>query len=114
MNALIDGALLRALREGKGWDKQTLAQRADVSPSVVTRLERGSQADLRVSVLLALAQALEVEPASLLTTSHPAHGSVVAELRAAFHEASLLDQDHQRHLAGVMLTYIRELPSRRK
>lgn len=110
MKPIIDGERLRALREARNWDKQTLAQQAGISASVITRLERGSQADLRVSILLALARTLEIEPGALLTAITPASGQALPDLAAALHEASRLSPSHQRHLASLMKTYILELP----
>jgi transcriptional regulator with XRE-family HTH domain len=110
MQTLFDGAQLRALREARGWDKATLAQRAGVSASVLTRLERGSQADLRVSILVALARALEVEPAVLLNNHQTVREPVMIELQAALHEASHLASEYQRHLASIIRAYIRDLP----
>lgn len=111
MQTLFDGARLRALREARGWDKATLAQRAEISASVLTRLERGSQSDLRVSILVALARALEVDPASLLLDQRQTQDAIVEELQAALHEAHRLSSDYQRHLASVIRAYIHDLPA---
>lgn len=67
MSALINVDMLRSLRELRGWDQQALATQADVDRSVISRIERGSQRDLKVSVLVALARALEVPVDRLLT-----------------------------------------------
>jgi transcriptional regulator with XRE-family HTH domain len=110
MKPIIDGERLRALREARSWDKRTLAQQAGISASVVTRLERGSQADLRVSVLLALARTLEIEPGTLLTANTLESGQAQPDLEAAFREASRMAPNNQRHLASLMRIYVLELP----
>src|SRR5262245_12483214 len=60
MSDILDTQALRSLREAKGWDQQTLASAAGVDPSVVSRLERGLQVDLKASVLVGLAYALDI------------------------------------------------------
>ena len=57
---------LRSLREAKGLSQQELATGADVSMSLVSKLEQGTKADPRVSTVLALASALGVAPGDLL------------------------------------------------
>jgi transcriptional regulator with XRE-family HTH domain len=57
---------LRSLREAKGLSQQELATGADVSMSLVSKLEQGKKADPRVSTVLALASALGVTPGDLL------------------------------------------------
>ena len=57
---------LRSLREAKGLSQQELATGADVSMSLVSKLEQGKKADPRVSTVLALASALGVAPGDLL------------------------------------------------
>ena len=57
---------LRSLREAKGLSQQELATGADVSMSLVSKLEQGKKADPRVSTVLALAKTLGVPPGDLL------------------------------------------------
>ncbi len=57
---------IRDLREAAGLSQQDVAMRADLSMSLVAKLEQGKKADPRASTLLALAKALAVPPGKLL------------------------------------------------
>src|SRR6185436_14361068 len=84
MADVINPQVLRALREARGWDQQTLATNADIDPSVVSRLERGVQHNLQASVLVVLAHALDVAVDTLLAAAHQHTDPVfVAERTAA-------------------------------
>ena len=84
MTELLNAETLRRLREARHWDKQTLAQHAGVDPSVISRLERGLQDDLRASVLIALARVFHTPVDALLAQPHLPL-AVSAELTAALH-----------------------------
>jgi len=62
---------LRALRESAGLAQQEVAMRADLSLSLVSKIEQGKKADPRASTLLALANALGVKPGALLEDLFP-------------------------------------------
>ena len=68
MDASEFGAQLRAIRLERGWSQHTLADRADMQPKHVSRLETGERADPRLSTLRRLAEALGCEPGRLLRT----------------------------------------------
>jgi transcriptional regulator with XRE-family HTH domain len=59
-------ARLKALRESAGLSQQEVALRADLSISLVAKLEQGKKGDPRASTLLALADALGVKPGAIL------------------------------------------------
>ena len=61
----IDGASLRALREGRFVTQAELAARTGVTEATISRLERGVQR-ARISTVRKLAAGLGVEPAALL------------------------------------------------
>ncbi len=69
---------LKELREASGLSQQEVAVKADLSLSLVAKLEQGKKADPRASTLLALADALGVRPGRLLENLFP----VVVELDA--------------------------------
>jgi transcriptional regulator with XRE-family HTH domain len=64
-------ARLKALREAAGLAQQDVAMRADLSLSLVAKIEQGKKADPRASTLLALANALGVKPGALLEDLFP-------------------------------------------
>jgi transcriptional regulator with XRE-family HTH domain len=57
---------LQTLREAAGLSQQEVADRADLSLSLVAKMEQGRKADPRASTLLALAPALGVRPGQLI------------------------------------------------
>ncbi len=112
MNDILDVHALRSLREAKGWDQLTLARTAGIDKSVISRLERGTQVDLRASVLIGLARALQTPVDSLLATPFPYEPANAApELVRVVADAATLRQETQRHIAAIIRTYIAELPS---
>lgn len=62
---------LRTLREGAGLSQQQVAERADLSLSLIAKMEQGRKADPRASTLLALAGALNVRPGQLIEDLTP-------------------------------------------
>ena len=65
-------ARIKALREASGLSQQEVAERGDLSVSLVAKLEQGKKADPRASTLLALARSLGVTPGTLLDDLLPA------------------------------------------
>ncbi|MCS6864824.1 MAG: helix-turn-helix transcriptional regulator [Gemmataceae bacterium] len=57
---------LRTLREAAGLSQQEVAERADLSLSLITKIEQARKADPRASTLIALAEALGVRPGQLI------------------------------------------------
>lgn len=111
MSDLIDIQMLRALREAKGWDQQTLARHAVIDPSVVSRLERGMQHDLRASVLVALARALGV-PVDLLliTPQQELPPEMARELSVVLPQLVHLSAAHQLQIAALLRAYLATIP----
>ncbi len=111
MGDVVDGQRLRAMREVKGWDQRTLARRAGVDPSVISRLERGVQGDVRASVLVALARTLATPVDSLLSASgEETHPELVRELDAALRALAGISPDHQRQVAAMLRGYLAHPP----
>ncbi len=111
MSAVLDGNVLRSLRESQRWDQATLAKRAGVSPPVVSRLERGLQDDLDASVLVALARSLDVPVESLLIVdAQSVRLDLVAELASAVARLPHLSVAQQRQVAAVLQGYLSTLP----
>lgn len=59
------GSNLRDARKGLGLTQEQVGERSGVHPTEVSRIEAGKR-DPRVSTLLRLARALEVQPGQLL------------------------------------------------
>ena len=57
---------LQTLRAAAGLSQQEVADRADLSLSLVTKMEQGRKADPRASTILALSGALSVRPGQLI------------------------------------------------
>lgn len=110
MSDVIDVQVLRALREAKGWDQLTLARAAGIDPSVISRLERGTQLDLRASVLVGIARALHTPVDSLLALSQQQPPAIALELASVVAELDQLSEAHQRHVAALLRAYLSALP----
>jgi transcriptional regulator with XRE-family HTH domain len=107
---MISGETLRTLRETKGWDQQTFAQHAGVDASVVSRLERGLQTDLKVSVLVRLAQALGVSLDLLVANSINSRSELIGELEILLPQLQQLSPAHQRQTAAIIRSYLATMP----
>jgi transcriptional regulator with XRE-family HTH domain len=57
---------LQTLREAAGLSQQEVADRAELSLSLIAKMEQGRKADPRASTLIALATALGVRPGQLI------------------------------------------------
>jgi transcriptional regulator with XRE-family HTH domain len=113
MGTLINVDMLRSLREVRGWDQTTLAARAGIDRSIISRLERGIQQDLKVSILVALANALESTVDALVVrpaTAADAQAQLVAELAAAVDALTPLSPAHQQHVAAILRGYLSAIP----
>ena len=62
---------LRTLREASGLSQQEVAERAELSPSLIAKMEQGRKADPRASTVLALAAALGVRPGQVIEDLTP-------------------------------------------
>jgi transcriptional regulator with XRE-family HTH domain len=67
------GARLTALRDARGWSQASLATKAGMARGYVNRLEAGRQ-DPSLSTLVALARALSVPLAELVTARRRSYG----------------------------------------
>lgn len=106
---LLNTELLRSLREGRGWDQLTLAREAGIDPWVISRLERGLQDDMRVSVLVAVARALQT-PVDLLLVEPIVTPALGAELTGAIATLAELAPAQQRQVAALLRAYVATLP----
>lgn len=81
------GAALRAMRIKRGWRQLDLAKRADVSPSVVSLIERGHLSRVSVEAFRGVAHALEVRSEITLWLPHGELDRLMNANHAALHEA---------------------------
>lgn len=61
---------LRSLRQALGWSLDVLAERANLSPSTISRIETGKRT-ISLDVLVPLARALQIDLESLLDADTP-------------------------------------------
>lgn len=104
---MLNTSKLRYLREMRGWDQKDLANAADIAPSVISRLERGLQQDLKLSVAIALSKALEVPIDQLLDEEHQAMPTnVCQELELILNVLNTQPQDIQINTAKLISCYL--------
>lgn len=103
MGTLIDGQGFRALRRARGWDQKTLADKAGVDPSLISRLERGLQDNVTTSALVGLAQTFDVPVDALLVPyrDQPS-SSLVHELEVVVSNLPNLSPENQRLVAAIL------------
>lgn len=111
MDPVINAASLRALRELRGYDQRELARRAGISQSIISRLERGLQANLDAAVLIALARALGIGVEAMLATpTQPQQIPLVSELAVMMPELGRLPDVDQRRVAALLRAYLLATP----
>lgn len=103
----VDGNIIATLRKQRGWDQTTLAEKAQVDVSVISRLERNLQPDFKFSVVAAVADVLEISIDSLTTV--PSASDVVdiaSELQIAIEMLQKQPLRFQRQMAAIILAYL--------
>jgi len=75
------GALLAATRKGQGLSQSELARRLGVSGANLSRIEHG--ADLRVSTLLEISRALQLEPMLVPKENVPSVRALLDDLHSS-------------------------------
>lgn len=81
------GAVLRALRQRRGWRQVDLARRAHVSASCVGRLERGRLGATSLATIRRVADALDARLDSVVRWHGADLGRLLDVRHAAIHEA---------------------------
>lgn len=102
MSAIVDGELIRQLRERRGWSQRELALAAQVDPSVVSRLERGLQDDVKLSVVVALARVLDVSIDHLVRIYRQKPGTLIAEMSFVIEQLAQQPIQVQRYAFGIL------------
>lgn len=119
--SVIDVFTLRTIRQERGLDQKALADKANIDPSILSRLERGLQTDLKASILVAIARALNVSIESLLSGEarpEPKETSIdylksldlIPELGFAVRQLVDLPNHLQHHIAALLQAYLTNLP----
>jgi transcriptional regulator with XRE-family HTH domain len=67
MQTVAIGRTVKALREGRGWTQQSLAEATRLALTTITQMEAGKKADPRASTLIALSRVFGVPVDQLLT-----------------------------------------------
>lgn len=98
------GSRIAALREGKGWTQLDLAYKAKVSPSSISRWERGILPPMRE--LIRLAGILGVDATKLIEGDEPDESQSAAEKRLSALEAQV---EAVRQQNDLLLDLVREI-----
>lgn len=107
---LINGEKITLLRKQKGLDQRDLANAAGVDPSVISRLERNLQDDCMLSVIVHIAEALNVPVDELLIAGQSAiqkdlHPEFQAVIGVLAHFPPMI----QQQAAGILRGYVSTL-----
>jgi len=99
------GQRVAQARKERGWTQEQLAEAVGVEPVTLSRLETGARA-LSLSMLLSVADALDISLADLLDTKRPrpkpSHGAEEAELLRGFERLPVTQKD-------IVLRLVRDL-----
>lgn len=108
---MLSGNQIKGLREQRGWEQRELATVAQVHPSVVSRLERNLQEDVKLSVVVAIASALGVTVDSLLPAEGRARSveALAPELQSIVSQLAIQTVDVQLQAAGILRGYLSTL-----
>ncbi|MEM9955029.1 MAG: helix-turn-helix transcriptional regulator [Chloroflexota bacterium] len=108
MSTWIDGNKIAVLRKQKQMDQTELANQAGIAQSVVSRMERNMQVDYKLSVVIAVANALDVGIEDIVENNiHlTQEDKLEPELKSLLRELPSLDGKSQRIIAKTMKTLI--------
>jgi transcriptional regulator with XRE-family HTH domain len=98
---------VRSLREQKGWEQKELAAKANVNAAVVSRLERGTQQDFKISIIASVASALNV-PIDALLDEHSQYSpsEITPELQSAMAHLASHPASVQNRIAAMVEAYL--------
>lgn len=100
------------LRKNRGWEQRELAQAANINPSVISRLERGLQGDFKLSVILGIANALDVQIDDLLDNPQTNDSSQLCpEFKSTIIRLSHQPTYIQNRIVGMINGYLSVLES---
>lgn len=101
------GRQVRRLRRQRGWSQARLAERADLSDTYISHIERATK-QVSLNALLRLAAALEVTLDQLLSGSQPQDtGAYLPELETLFQDCSLRERRILLDIAGAVKEVLR-------
>lgn len=102
----INHAVLKALREEKGWSQEFLARKCAVTKDTISRQERGATGGIRGTLLDSLSKALGVD-ADILTGRKPRIPQASSEtMQVGTHQLNVRVSAHNRNaMALVALRY---------
>lgn len=101
------GRQVRRLRRQRGWSQAKLAERADLSDTYISHIERATK-QVSLNALLRLAAALEVTLDQLLSGSQSQDtGAYLPELQTLFQDCSLRERRILLDIAGAVKEVLR-------
>lgn len=101
------GRQVRRLRRQRGWSQARLAERADLSDTYISHIERATK-QVSLNALLRLAAALKVTLDQLLSGSQPQDtGAYLPELQTLFQDCSLRERRILLDIAGAVKEVLR-------
>ena len=107
--SILNKEMIQMLRENKGWDQTALASAAGIHRSIISRIERGLQDDLRLSIAMAIAKALGVPVDALLGDKTVPEQKLSTELEALTLQLMHLPEEIQSQAAGILRGYLNTL-----
>ncbi|MCA0458504.1 MAG: helix-turn-helix transcriptional regulator [Chloroflexi bacterium] len=111
--SILDKQLITNLRKQKGWEQKDLAEAAGINPAVVSRLERGIQTDFKLSIIVAIANALDVEVDDLLQKNDNVSriSRLHPQLQSSLSRLSNYPLSEQKLIAAIIDAFLKEIES---
>lgn len=99
------------LRKARGWGQRQLAKEAGIAHTVISRLEAGTQHDVRLSILMAVADALNVSVESLLYAGNieTIEVGLLPELQSIIRQLKRQPEAVQHQAAGILRGFLQTL-----
>ena len=107
---VVNGEAIANLRKQKGMDQKTLAEKANVNASVLSRLERNLQSDFHASIVVQIADVLEVSVDSILNRNYSQdENPTQIDWQLVIEEMQKQPLDIQKQAAYIMKGYLQTL-----
>jgi transcriptional regulator with XRE-family HTH domain len=107
---VVNGSAIVKLRNQKGMDQKTLAEKAGIHASVLSRLERNLQTDFHISVVVQIADVLEVTVDSLINRDYsPEQGEPHPDWQMIIQQMQNQPLKIQKQAAAIMQGYLSSL-----
>jgi transcriptional regulator with XRE-family HTH domain len=108
---MINAERVIELRKQYGWGQRQLAKEAGISHTVISKIESKAQEDIKLSVIVAIANALNVTVDSLLdkNATQALEIDLIPELNSLIHQLRKSSPAVQKQVSGMVRGFLASL-----